>query len=163
MGFGSFEAEIPCTVPATRMFKAVALDFTKLLPKVMPQVITGADFLEGDGGVGSIRQIQYNIKGESSMFLKERIDSIDEEKLAQSYTAIEGSTLEGRFEKIINEMKVEASPDGEGSIIKYKTSYYYIKGGNEMSEEALNAAKEQSIGLYKAIEAYLLANPEEDA
>ncbi|OMP14014.1 hypothetical protein COLO4_00427 [Corchorus olitorius] len=54
--------------------------------------------------------------------------------------------------------KFVASPDG-GSICK-STSKYFTIGDIEIKEEEIKAGKEKALGLYKAVEAYLLANPD---
>ncbi|EOY19740.1 Pathogenesis-related protein 10.5, putative [Theobroma cacao] len=50
-----------------------------------------------------------------------------------------------------------AGPDG-GSVCK-STSKYYTIGDNEIKEEQIKTGKERAFGMYKAVEAYLLANP----
>ncbi|MBA0710652.1 hypothetical protein Golax_009924, partial [Gossypium laxum] len=54
--------------------------------------------------------------------------------------------------------KLEASPDG-GSICKTSSKYYTI-GEFELKEEGIEMGKEKALGMFKAIEAYLLANPD---
>ncbi|XP_065859609.1 major allergen Pru ar 1-like [Euphorbia lathyris] len=158
MGVVSYETEIISTIPPSRIFKAVVLDFPQLLPKVLPQVIKSIDIIEGDGGVGSLRQINFGGEGGSSMYVKERIEAIDEEKLTHSYTVIEGDVLMGKFEKITNGIKFDATPDG-GSMIKSYSSYYTL-GDHQIKDEEIQGGKDKSIGLFKALEAYLLANPD---
>lgn len=46
-------------LPPSRLWKAGILDLLNLLPKIMPEVIASAQFLKGDGGVGSIRQLNF--------------------------------------------------------------------------------------------------------
>ncbi|XP_065864493.1 major allergen Pru ar 1-like [Euphorbia lathyris] len=176
MGVVSYETEIISTIPPSRIFKPVVLDFPQLLPKVLPQVIKSIDIIEGDGGVGSLRQINFGGEGFQSILLNfillyiylfclwikhvcEGEDrSIDEEKLTHSYTVIEGDVLMGKFEKITNEIKFEATPDG-GSMIKSYSSYYTL-GDHQIKDEEIQGGKDKSIGLFKALEAYLLANPD---
>uniref|UniRef100_A0A7N2M4A0 Bet v I/Major latex protein domain-containing protein n=1 Tax=Quercus lobata TaxID=97700 RepID=A0A7N2M4A0_QUELO len=62
------------------------------------------------------------------------------------------------LEKISYEIKLVASPDG-GSILK-STSKYHAKGHHEIKEEQIQAGKEKAVGLFKAVEGYLLANPD---
>ncbi|WCJ23359.1 Major strawberry allergen Fra a 1-A [Euphorbia peplus] len=158
MGVVSYETQIISTLPPSKIFNAIVLDLPKLLPKVLPQVIKSVDILEGDGGVGSVRKINFAGEGESIMYVKERMESIDEEKLTHSYTIIEGDVLMGKFEKITNEVKIESNPDG-GSMIKSYSSYYTL-GDHQIKEEDIKGGKEKSIGLFKALEGYLLANPD---
>ena len=50
------------------------------------------------------------------------------------------------------------SPDG-GSICK-STSKYHTKGDFEITEDQIKAGKEKAMGMFKAVEAYLLAHPD---
>ncbi|KAG6431435.1 hypothetical protein SASPL_109514 [Salvia splendens] len=85
--------------------------------------------------------------------MKHRIDALDEATMTYSYTLIEGDPLMDKLEKVTYETKMEASEDG-GTKGK-SGSTYYTKPGVE-----IKAGKEKAAGLLKAVEAYLLANPE---
>lgn len=90
--------------------------------------------------------------------MKHRVDGIDKENLTYSYSVIEGNALMGTLESISYEVKFAASPDG-GSICK-TTSKYHTKGEIDIKEDPIKAGKEKASGMFKAIEAYLLANPD---
>lgn len=83
---------------------------------------------------------------------------LDTENFAYTYTMIEGDVLMNKFEKISNEVKFEATPDG-GSICKYNSKYYTIGDADQINQEEIKSYKEKLMGVVKAIEAYLLANP----
>ena len=89
---------------------------------------------------------------------KHRIDALDTENLVCKYTLVEGDVIFDRIEKIEYEAKFEASSNG-GCICKM-TSVYHAKEGVELTEENIKAGKEKAAGLYKAVEDYLLANPD---
>ncbi|PRQ39306.1 putative START-like domain, Bet v I type allergen [Rosa chinensis] len=72
---------------------------------------------------------------------------------------VEGDALSDKIEKISYETKLVASSDG-GSIIK-STSNYHTKGDVEIKEEHVKAGKEKASHLFKLVEGYLLANPNE--
>ncbi|OMO58399.1 hypothetical protein COLO4_34685 [Corchorus olitorius] len=149
--------EIATTIPPAKMFKAFVLDYDNLIPKILPQAIKSVETLEGDGGAGTIKQINFG-QGYQFKYTKQRIDGIDKEKFTYSYTVFEGDALMNTLEKICNEIKIEATSDG-GSICKSKSTYYTI-GDIEIKEEEIKAGKEKASGMFKAIEAYLLANPD---
>ncbi|XP_065859608.1 major allergen Pru ar 1-like [Euphorbia lathyris] len=157
MGIVTFETVVVCALPPSRIFKAVVYNLTDLLTKVMPQVIESVDVIQGDGGVGTIRQINFG-EGFPFKYVKERVEAIDEEKLTYSYTVIEGDVLKG-VEKVQNDIKFEASSDGVGTVMTNQSHYYTI-GDHQMNEEEVNNGKEKSMALFKALEAYLLANPD---
>ncbi|KAF8392638.1 hypothetical protein HHK36_022987 [Tetracentron sinense] len=55
MGTTGFSKEFRTEVLApAKMFKALILDSHTFIPKVMPQSIKSIEFVEGDGGAGSI-------------------------------------------------------------------------------------------------------------
>lgn len=87
-----------------------------------------------------------------------QIDAVDSENFTYSYSVIEGDVLGDLLEKISYDTKIVAGPNG-GSIVK-NTSTYYIKGDNQLSEEQVKEGKEKASGLFKAVEAYLVANPD---
>ena len=89
--------------------------------------------------------------------MKYQIDELSEEKLTYNYTLIEGDALVDKLEKITYEVKFEQSPDG-GSFSKV-TRKYYTKGDFKLNEEEIKAGKEKVLAMYKAVEAYLLQNP----
>ncbi|XVE82217.1 hypothetical protein DITRI_Ditri15bG0129900 [Diplodiscus trichospermus] len=63
-----------------------------------------------------------------------------------------------KLAKITYETKLEPSPTG-GSICK-TTSKYYTIGDFEVTEEGIKEGKEKGLGIFKAVEAYLMANPD---
>ena len=87
-----------------------------------------------------------------------QIDAVDKENHTFSYTVIEGDHLGDELEKIAYETKIVAGSDG-GSITK-TTSKYFTKGDHGIKEELVNEEKEKALGLFKAVEAYLVANPD---
>lgn len=87
--------------------------------------------------------------------MKQRIDVIDKEALAYSYSVIGGDILLGKLESIVNHFTV--TPTEEGCIVKMTTIYNPI-GDEVIPEENIKEAAEQSGKLFKAVEAYILAN-----
>ncbi|KAK2645169.1 hypothetical protein Ddye_020364 [Dipteronia dyeriana] len=98
--------------------------------------------------------------GSQFKYVKHKVEALDKENLSYSYSVIEGDALmNNALEKIVYETKVSPSPSGVGSIWK-NTSKYYTIGEFEIHEEQIKAGKDKASALYKAIEAYLLANPD---
>lgn len=56
---GSFTEEESSVLPPSRLWKAGIRAVLNLLPKIMPEVIASAQLLQGDGSVGSIRQLNF--------------------------------------------------------------------------------------------------------
>ncbi|KAK4345876.1 hypothetical protein RND71_036052 [Anisodus tanguticus] len=167
MTITSFTDEYTSPVPPSRIFRASIVDSHNLMPKLMPQAIKSIEFVQGNGGAGTIKQINFpEVFSDCGFFsacgnfksIKYRIDEINEEKFVYKYTLIEGDALVDKLEKIIYEVKFEQSPDG-GSISKV-TSTYYKEGDFKLKEEEIKAGKEKVSGMYKAVEAYLIQNPD---
>ncbi|KAF7144416.1 hypothetical protein RHSIM_Rhsim04G0230900 [Rhododendron simsii] len=89
---------------------------------------------------------------------KLRVDAVDKENFTYSYTVIEGDGFAGLIESISYHIKIVAAPEG-GSVCKNR-GIYTTKGDAQVSEEEIKAGKERASRMFKAIEAYLLANPD---
>ncbi|OWM71164.1 hypothetical protein CDL15_Pgr011291 [Punica granatum] len=131
MGVTCFTQEFTTSVAPSRMFKALILDSHNLIPKLVPQGIKSIEFVEGDGGVGSIKQTNFP-EGGHFKHLKHRIDALDKANLVCKYTLIEGDVIFDRLEK----------------------------GDVELKEEEIKQGKDKAMGLYKVVEEYLVANPD---
>ncbi|OVA12928.1 Bet v I domain [Macleaya cordata] len=156
MGVISVNEEISCSISPARMFSALILDAHNLMPKLLPQVIKSIEPISGEGGPGSIEQMNFT-DASPIKFAKHRLDAVDQENFHCKYTMIESDALGEKLEFIAYEVKFEASADG-GCTSKMTTNYH-TKGDAEMKEEEINAGKEKSIGMYKIVEAYLTENP----
>ncbi|GLU08445.1 hypothetical protein SLE2022_253580 [Rubroshorea leprosula] len=157
MGVFTYSNEYTSSIPPARLFKAVILDSHNLIPKLVPQLIKSIEFTEGDGGAGSIRQINF-AEGSQIKYVKNRIDELDEKNFLYKYSLIEGGELLDKLEKITYEVKFESTPEG-GSKNKM-TSTYYTKGDIVLTEEEIKAGKERVLGVYKVVEGYLLQHPD---
>ncbi|KAL3648732.1 hypothetical protein CASFOL_005135 [Castilleja foliolosa] len=153
----TYDMENVSSIPAARLFKSAVLDLDTLMPKIMPQAIKSVEILEGDGGVGTVKIIHF---GEGSPFknVKHRVDAIDTVNLSYTYSIIGGDALGCVIESITNHTKIVPTDDG-GSVCK-NTSTYRTKDGVELDEEKIKVGKDTALMMFKAIEAYLLANPD---
>ncbi|KAF9605430.1 hypothetical protein IFM89_017169 [Coptis chinensis] len=153
MGGTGYSFEIVSSVPADKLFKASVFDMHELAPKIMPEVVKSAA-IQGDGGVGSFKEfhftevIPYN-------YVKERIDSLDKDNFVCSYSLVEGGQLGTKLKAASYKVKVE--PSATGSVCKVSVDLETVDGVEYTAEE-LNREKEGTVGTYKAIEGYLLAN-----
>ena len=59
MGFASFTDEYTSSVAPSRLFRASIIDSHNLIPKLLPQVIKSIELVQGDGGAGSIKQVNF--------------------------------------------------------------------------------------------------------
>ncbi|CAI0467152.1 unnamed protein product [Linum tenue] len=157
MGLITSETEITTAIPAARLFKAFVTDGDTLIPKIAPQAFKSFGILEGDGGPGTIKQIQMG-EGVPSKNVKTRIDALDAEKFEYTYTLLEGDLLNEKIESISYEVVFAPGTDG-GTIAKIKTTYT-TKGDEAPTEEELNKGKETGMAMFKVVEGYLQQNPD---
>ncbi|KAJ7955163.1 major allergen Pru ar 1-like [Quillaja saponaria] len=158
MGTTTITEEVTSPVPVQRLFKALILEADNLIPKLIPQVIKSVEIIEGNGGPGTIKKTTIT-EGGQLKYLKHRIDALDKDNLTYGYTLIEGDDLqEKNIESVSYEIKFESTPNG-GSKVKTVTNYN-SKPGTVIKEEEIEAAKQKGLAVYKAVDAYLLANPE---
>jgi len=59
MGATSITQELTCPIAAARMFKALIIEANALIPKLLPQFIKSVELVQGDGGAGSIEQVNF--------------------------------------------------------------------------------------------------------
>ncbi|XVE82214.1 hypothetical protein DITRI_Ditri15bG0129600 [Diplodiscus trichospermus] len=157
MGVFTYESEVVTSIPPAKMFKACILDSDKLIPKIVPQAFKSVEYIEGNGEPGSIKKVTF-AEGSEFNCMKQKVEAVDKENFVYSYSVIEGDALMNKLEKITYETKLEPSATG-GSVCK-TTSKYYTIDDFELKEEGIKAGKEKALELFKAVEAYLLANPD---
>ena len=149
--------EINSSLPPAKLFKAFVLESDNLIPKVMPQAIKSVEILEGNGGPGTIKLISFG-EGSTYKCAKHKVDSIDKENFTYCYSIIEGDALGAAIESITNEVKILPATGG-GSVCK-NISKYHTKGDAQLSEDEIKSGKEKASHMFKAIESYILANPD---
>ncbi|KAF3432414.1 hypothetical protein FNV43_RR27154 [Rhamnella rubrinervis] len=157
MGVFTYETEITSVIAPARFFKAFILDSRNILPKAVPQAIEKIDTISGNGGPGTVYKVHLAAGGPFK-YMVHQTDALDTQNLTYSYTVPEGDVLRDVLEKFSYDTKFEANQDG-GSIVKSKITYY-TKAGVEISEDQLRIGEDKVDGLYKGVEAYLVANPD---
>ncbi|KAF3437742.1 hypothetical protein FNV43_RR20498 [Rhamnella rubrinervis] len=150
-------SENTSVIAPARLFKSLILDADSLIPKVVPQAVKNTEIVSGNGGPGTIKKVQFG-EGSQFKYVVQQIDEVDAEKLTYNYTVIEGDVLGDAVEKISYATKVIAGQGG-GSILK-NTATYFTKADHVIPDEQIKQGKEKSFGLFKIVEAYLVANPD---
>ncbi|KAJ6688970.1 hypothetical protein OIU85_005395 [Salix viminalis] len=156
MDVTGYTQEFTCPIAPARMFKALILDSNNLIPNLLPQFVKSVDLIHGDGGAGSIEQVNFT-EGTDIKYVKHRIDELDRVNLVCKYTMIEGDPLGDKLESIAYEVRFEAGSDG-GCNCKMTSSYIKL-GDFTIKEEEIRAGQDKARGIYKVVEAYLLENP----
>ncbi|PPS05664.1 hypothetical protein GOBAR_AA14986 [Gossypium barbadense] len=146
MGVVTYEFEVTSPVAPTRLFKAFVLEGAKVYPKAAPHAINMSDN-------------KYFISlGLPFQYMKHMIGGHDENNLSYSYSLIEGGPLGDKLEKISYENQFVAAASG-GSVCKSSIKFYTV-GDYVITKDEIKALIQRSEVVYKAIEAFLLANPD---
>ncbi|KAF7813540.1 class-10 pathogenesis-related protein 1-like [Senna tora] len=149
------EENVSAVAPA-RLFKTLVHDGDNLIPKVI-EAIQSVENLEGNGGPGTIKKITSLEAGELH-YVKHKVEAVDNDNFVYKYSLIEGDKFPDTLEKVSVDTKLEAAANG-GSVIKV-TVTFVTKGDAKPTEEEMKMGKQKGEGLFKAIEGYLLANPD---
>ncbi|CAL9041845.1 pathogenesis-related protein 1 [Musa acuminata AAA Group] len=157
MASGSWTLEIESSVEAYRLFRAAALDWHSLAPKVVPEIVVSGAVLEGDGSVGSVRQLNFS-PALPFGYVKERLDFVDVDKFECKQTLFEGGHIGTKLEIATSHFKFEPTSGG-GCVLKVVTTYKLLPGVEDDQSE-IARSKETVTGIIKAAEAYLVANPD---
>jgi hypothetical protein len=180
----SWTLDIVSSVPAPRLFFAGVMDWHTLAPKLTPDIVASGEVIVGDGKVSSVRQLnftkgtrivlnstyrmsqteahihdEYGIPADMPFScMKERLDFVDVEKFESKSTLIEGAGIDVWIKTATTDIKIVPSTDG-GCVVKVEWTCELLPGV-EMKDEQLKLAKDSLAGIFKAAEAYLIANPD---
>ncbi|KAM0906561.1 hypothetical protein ACQ4PT_016697 [Festuca glaucescens] len=141
----SWTLELESQVDAPRHFRACALDWHTLAPKLAPHAIDSAHLVEGDG---NIRQFNFTSAMPFNV-VKEKLEFLDVDKCECKYT-IECDGVETAMWNI----KVKPTANG-GSVANVECTYKQLPGKDEFLK-----AKDTITNMFKTAEAYLITNPE---
>ncbi|XP_027901710.1 nodulin-13-like [Vigna unguiculata] len=147
------ESDLVSAVAPARLYKAIVLDSSNFFPKALPDFVKSVEIIEGNGGPGTIKKFTL-----PEGYVKQKVDVVDEENYVYQYTIVEGDLLTEPLEKVCNEYKLVPNSDG-GCIVK-ATRKYYTKGDAELTQDFLNSTNQMSALFAKAVDDYLLANPD---
>ncbi|KAI3730067.1 hypothetical protein L6452_18743 [Arctium lappa] len=149
------EVEVASSFPAPKLFK-IFNNFDTIAPKAEPETYKAVSVIQGDGGVGSIKNITFG-DGVPYTSSKHTVDVIDTNNLCLSYTAFEGDALLGIIDSATHH--ITFTPSDGGSIYKH-TTVFKCKGDAKLTEDTHNLVKEAVKKTFKAIESYAIAHPE---
>lgn len=90
--------------------------------------------------------------------MTERVDALDEEKMECKYCITEGADVGSKLISAVYHVKV--APAGNGGCVYKMTAEYKTAPGSNYTDEEVNVGKEGLIGVFKAVEAHLLGNPQ---
>ncbi|RWR79583.1 major pollen allergen Bet v 1-F/I [Cinnamomum micranthum f. kanehirae] len=161
---GSVSNEVLSQVAPERLWKAIVKDSPSLMPKLLPELVSSIVILEGDGGVGTIRQ--SNFTSGNTLYIGRisisrfgfNLGPTSRMQLMINYSVIEGGLIGKKVKSTSFELKFEPATDG-GSVCKLNAEFESMEDGLP-TEEVTKEIMGGMTGMFKAIEGYLLANPE---
>lgn len=86
------------------------------------------------------------------------MDAIDDQQRVFKYSVIEGGLIGKKVKSTSFELKFEPATDG-GSVCKFNAEFESMEDGLP-TEEVTKEIMGGMTGMFKALEGYLLANPE---
>ncbi|KDP42329.1 hypothetical protein JCGZ_02802 [Jatropha curcas] len=166
MGVVTFEGQNEgSSVPPAKLFKMMVLEAERYIPKVVPGLFKGLDNLQGEGGSGTVRHVNFS-EGYQFSHLKQTLDGIDEENFIFDYSIVGGDPAfidTTKVEKMSFQVKFETSPNGRN--ISKRSCKAYTVDGVEVNEDEIRAFLEKTNQTFfetvKIYEAYALANPDD--
>ncbi|KAJ0888990.1 putative Bet v I/Major latex protein [Helianthus annuus] len=89
----TLDLQITCQLPADKVLKVIG-DFDNLVPKLNPQFIKSVETVQGNGDVGTIKNITF---GDAVPYksAKYKVDAVDPSNYSYDYSIIEGDSLIG--------------------------------------------------------------------
>ncbi|GLJ10575.1 hypothetical protein SUGI_0130960 [Cryptomeria japonica] len=157
MVVGSITHQIESPLEAKRLWNAFVKDGHNLMPRQAPEIFSSITLLYGDGGLGTIRQINLTPANKDFSYVKERVEEVDEEKLVYRYSHVEGGLLGKRLAS--NSYEFKYIPKAGGGCICSYVIHFDTLPGIPPEEGKAKEIKQTSTALFRKIEAYLLANP----
>lgn len=140
-------------VPPDQVWRAFK-DLHNLLPRILPGFIDSASLLEGDGGVGSIREIKFGLVVPGQSYSKERIDVLDNEQRICSCSVLSGEMMEN-FSSYRTTWQFNPATGGQGTDVKWKIEYVPVG-----EHGSLDKFKDSALLMVKQIEGHLIATAE---
>ncbi|KAL5976320.1 hypothetical protein ACLOJK_020651 [Asimina triloba] len=86
-------AQAKVEVGVEKLWRALAKDLRHILPKVAPNLVTEAELLEGDGGLGTIFLFRFGPDVPNMTYQKEQIAELDESQRRIGLQVLEGGHL----------------------------------------------------------------------
>uniref|UniRef100_A0ACD5XHP5 Uncharacterized protein n=1 Tax=Avena sativa TaxID=4498 RepID=A0ACD5XHP5_AVESA len=145
-------------VSADRMWKVTCSN--EALHKACPGFIDAVN-MEGDGGPGSVTTLTLSAAAGGGM-MRGLVVARDDAAQVLRYEVLEGGKVRGQLKSQVNEVKLEAAGDG-ACLAKLRVEYERIDDGGGLAPEDKAELVGSYLGMLKAVEAYLVANPTEYA
>ncbi|XP_048553558.1 norbelladine synthase-like [Triticum urartu] len=144
---GSLWHELETDLPAADVWEVYGgLAIGRLIPQLLPHVLSKVELVEGDGGVGTILLVTFPPQGDSEpRSYKEKFNVIDNEKYIKEAETIEGGFLDLGFRKHLMRIEIVGKEDGKSvirSTVEYEVDAEHAKNVSLVSTQALASVAE---------------------
>ncbi|KAK8477092.1 hypothetical protein V6N13_088863 [Hibiscus sabdariffa] len=122
---GQVSKDTPVGVPAALMWDVYrGLELGRLVDKIAPDVLGRVEFLEGDGGVGTIAKLTFPPAPGSSEggYMMERFTKVDDENRVKETELIEGGYKALGFDVVRIRLEI-IEKDSESCIVRSSIEY----------------------------------------
>jgi len=143
-------------LPLERAWR-IAKNSQDLVPRLMPQVFSSIDLVQGDGSVGSVYEITMGpgVPGRRGKKVKERVDMLDDDTHTLTHTTLEGG--DPRYSSFSSSINYEPGPYPDSTIRTWTARYTVSPGSNAAPPEEMLQLTHK---ITEAIHSYAADNPD---
>ncbi|KAG4154345.1 hypothetical protein ERO13_D03G052400v2 [Gossypium hirsutum] len=120
---GHVSQDTPVGVPAALIWDVYCgLEVGRLVDKLAPEVLGRVEFLEGDGGVGTIAKLTLPPGSLGRGYMKERFTKIDDEDRVKETEVLEGGYKDLGFDVVRIRLEI-VEKDSESCMVRSTIEY----------------------------------------
>ncbi|KAJ0790346.1 putative Bet v I/Major latex protein [Helianthus annuus] len=131
-------AQVTVSVPIKDLWKAMASDNRNVVPKVLPDIVSEVELLEGDGGYGSLLLFKFWPGVLNVSHQLEKIVEYDESTYQIALEILEGGHLDHGFTAYTTAFKLTQVSEAE-TLIDIKVLYETKPEHNHIPGETIKA------------------------
>ncbi|KAI3686266.1 hypothetical protein L1987_79940 [Smallanthus sonchifolius] len=146
-------AQVTIYLPIKDLWKAMASDLRHVVPKVLPDIVTEVELLEGDGGYGSMLLFKFCPDIPKVRYQLEKIVEYDESVYQIALEILEGGHLDHGFSSYTTVFKLTQVSELE-TLINIKVLYETKPEHNHIPGDTIKA----TFRYINSLEKYLLNN-----
>ncbi|KAK1592012.1 hypothetical protein Q3G72_017717 [Acer saccharum] len=154
---GTIVDEYKSPIAIERLWQAAIVDAHNLMPKILPQIISSIEILEGYGGVGTIKKFTFTDAVKEFSYVMDRVEVMDGENHVFKYSVVEGGLVGLKVSSYVAEVILTPASDGGGCLVNLKIEYESL-GESLLSEEDAAKIISGTVAMVKAADEYLLEN-----
>nr|XP_043608458.1 phytohormone-binding protein CSBP-like [Erigeron canadensis] len=143
--------QMKVSVPIKDLWRAMATDNRYVVPKVLPDIVSEVELLEGDGGLGSMLVFKFWPHVPKVSYQREKIVEYNESQYEIALEILEGGHLDHGFTAYTTAFKLTELGEAE-TLIDMKVLYETKPEYNHIPGETLKA----TFRYLKSVENYLL-------